>query len=478
MRQGIGFCLALALASGPPAPVLALQQGSERSRSWNVELHDAPTYPSPPTQRVAHPNLTLEVQAQGVRLLRGERALVDIPGTSVIGVLYDTAVYRPVVAYFSTQGPEIKSVAAETTLEAMGELGPRGILVLPGFITLFVVVPAVLLAPLATTQHFVSILWRDGPRARDVILQVREDERDEILAAVRQATGMAWRDVPAERRLLSSRIEASDGQDFAIRLEQDFLIGGTRLEAGRYQGLVVEGDGSMRELLLFRGRQARVKNLVARSPVAIEAPSAPVEGTALTYERDAAGPRLAEVRADRRRLTLPIYRAPETGVPAGDEPGVQIRTVRFDAGKYARAEVRATMLGAEPAFQFRALNVKFGHPSAGNLYVTPTRIVYDPDSLMDNRFEAARSGLRDVRIKSILGGRQLAFEHGRESYTFRMQSATERSVGLFEMTRHATTIGRTEQRVAEFARLAIGNFEAASRQFDEWVAGGGLVLTR
>lgn len=484
-RRSVGLFLALALASRPPAPALAQQRSSERSRSWTVELHEpgessqagAPTYPSLPRHRSGHPNLTLEVHPHGIRLLRTDRVLIDISGKSVIGLLYDTAVYRPVVAYFKTQGSEIAAEAAEATVEAMEAPSPLGLLVPPTYVTLFVVVPAALLVPFATEQHFISIVWRDGPRARDVMLQVRGDEREEILGAVRDAADLAWRDVPAERRLLKDRIEASEGQDFPIRLEQEVLLGGAWLEVGRYQGLVVEGEGSTRELLLFRGRKAKVKNLVARTPVAIEAAAAPFEGTALMYQEDAAGPRLAEVRTGDRSLELPVYRASEVGVPARQEPGAEIRTVRFDAGKYGRAEVRATTLGEEPAFLFGALEVKFGHQSAGDLYVTPTRIVYAPASLLEDRLEAPRSGLRDVRIRSLLGGRQLVFEHDEKSYAFRMYSFTARSVGLFEMTRHAAKIGRTEQRVVEFARLAIEDFKAAERQFDEWVAAGGLVST-
>jgi len=458
--------LAVAFIALPATP---LQAQASPSRSWKVEVRA----PDNGTEQVwpHDPNLTLELRPEGIRLLRSERTLVDIHGKDVIGVIYDKAVYRPVVAYFKSGGSDV-ALEGLNLPEEIAEAGPLGVVLLPAFVALYVVVPAVVLAPFSNTQHFVSIVWREGDRARNVLLQVRDDEREEILTAVSGATGVAWRDLPAERERLGAEIAAAAHEGFPIRLERDVVLADTPLEAGRYHGLILQHEGDQPDLLLFRGRKVKARNLVVRTPVTIHTSEAPVEAATVTYEQRPIGLTLGTMRTGHHRIEFPEYRAPEIGLaPAQKVAG---GSVRFEAGKYALAEVKRTTQAEEPAFLFRVLNVSFLSRSSGDFFVTPTGIVYEPESLVD-RFTAPRSDLRNVDVKSKLGGGYLGLEHAGNSYSFRMISKPPSPVGRFEQTRHAKRITQTEIRVATFAHLAIEDFEAASKQFEAWLAEGGLV---
>src|SRR5262245_12181690 len=155
IARAVAWTLAIALA----APAEAAKT------SWPVEFAqgDLPYVPH-------HKNLTLEVADRSIRVLHQEDTVGAIPGGSIVTVVYDVASYRPVVGYLG--GVSGINAGSGDGWSAAAALGLYGLIV--------VVIP-VLLAPIAKTQHFVTLVWKDRDLVRSVSLQVKGKDREAIL---------------------------------------------------------------------------------------------------------------------------------------------------------------------------------------------------------------------------------------------------------------------------------------------------------
>jgi hypothetical protein len=480
-----GCLTGLILATGPRtvacALALALTTPPEAAPiSWPVEYArgDIPSV-------VAHKNLTLQAADGSIRVLRGNEVLRTIPGASVVGVVYDVAAYHPVVGYLG-------GAAGMSPSSGEGFMAGAGVMLYG----LVVVVIPLLLAPIVKTQHFVTLVWREGDLVRDATLQVKGSERQAILSALSAQAGVAWRDAPAERDRLAADLDAAESRSFAFDLDREVSVAGTYLSAGRHRAVVLDRVGGP-ELILFKSnsynsRDALVATPVKRAPSAgPDAPAAAAGATAagtiasgareatVTYLEKPAGATIKELRAGEKLLTLPDFIPAPPGTPQ-PVAGTNGTVVEIAFGQYAVGTITRTEYEGEAAFRFLARRTDLSFRVWTNpyrpadLYVTRQRIVFDPgdtDASRGRRVVLERSAITEVRSGSSYNRMTFHLAAGKEKHAFSLRAPGR---GQSDESRTPLDHGRSrlvETRLADFARLAIRDFDAAMSLYDGWLAG-------
>ena len=452
----ISLTLAALLALPPVAHASTPDRPPARAggSTWDVEFK-AGYLPDIGVNR----NIELDVHKENLRLRLNSRVLAEIPREKVIAVVYDSALHSPLVGYFDQVPNDFSKLPPEGWLQ--GASLAVNLLVM--------VVTPLILAPIVNRQHFVSLVWKDGDRHRTVTVQVKDGERDEVRQALKGATGIDWVDAPAERKHVERELKAAKGESFVLKLDREVQVAETYLKRGAHRAVVLPREGSRFEMLISKGRGLDLEDILVNTPVLVEGAASRAGEAEVVYREAKAGPGIAQVRVGERRITLPTYPIRAVAEPH-EAGGSEATAVRIAAGQYAEGVITRTTLGGKPAFRFGVH--RFGFPDiGGDLYVSSTSIDYDAGPSKKGkrqRMHARVSDVRVVKVTSAFGTWHLLLHVGKRRYRFRMDSSPRAAVGRVEAMRNVKRVTEVESRLANFARLAIQDFDSASRTFEEW----------
>ncbi|MGH9867931.1 MAG: hypothetical protein ACREAA_07200 [Candidatus Polarisedimenticolia bacterium] len=469
-------CALMIAAAAPPGSPLALAQGAASREvssadgpqsSWPVEFArgDLPFV-------AQHRNLTLELRGGSFLVRQGEETLRSVPAGALVAAVYDVAPYRPVVGYFASMGPWRPSLAYT---EINFGLIP---------IALIEVVIPLVLAPIVKSQHFVTLIWKDRDQVRDVTFQVKGNDRAEILAAIQEGTGVVGRDAPAERARLRDDVKAAKRRSFILDLDREIYIADTYVDAGGHRAVVLERGAGDTELLVFKGRSHDHKEVVLGTPVRVTAAgTAAGEEVAVSYRDSPAGSTISELRTGDRIITLPEFIVPAPGEPQL-VPGTHGRVVRIAAGQFATGTITRSEYGGQPAFLFKAIRTNFtfsfSSPSTnpypiGDLYVSRGRVIFDPGdsrAARKRRVSLARSAITEIATGPMNNSTIIRLTTRGKTFSFRLRAPGRSPDAASPWSGNHGRTRLVETRLADFARLAIRDFDAAMRMFEGWVAGG------
>ncbi|HYV20637.1 MAG TPA: hypothetical protein VFC25_16560 [Verrucomicrobiae bacterium] len=446
------LAVALALAFALPAEAAA-------PTSWSVE------YSGGSYSYADHKNLKLEVDGSSIRILKGDTLQHTIEAGSVVTVLYDHARYHPVTGYLHS--------AAGNAGTGSGDFA--------ALIGVILVIPVIVLAPFVDKQHFVTLAWKDGEVVRSATFQVKDRERNAVLAALSAATGLAWRDAPAERQQLATEIAAARSSGFTFDVDREVAVADVYLEPGKYTGLLrTRPEGP--ELVVLEGSASQVEDALLWTPVQIG--TIPPEGAThasggssrkkgahevaqVTYRDGGDMPSIRELRVGGQTLTLPEFEAFPPAMPHA--VGADGRTVAISYGQYGSATITRSDFQGEPAFRFHDVALfphsRKGGPALDDLAISSRRVVFNPEGDPAWSLVIERSSITDVGNGPLNTQTGLGLTTSEKTYTFTLHAPGRKAA------MHPKRQSLVLTRIADFARLAVRDFDAANVLFDDWLAG-------
>jgi len=148
----------------------------------------------------------------------------------------------------------------------------------------------------------------------------------------------------------------------------------------------------------------------------------------------------------------------------GDGRTVAISYGQFGAGTITRSEIEG-----EPAFRFHDVQLishsERGGPTVDELAISSRRVVFNPEGDPSWTIVIERSSITEVGNGIVNSPCGIGLTTAEKTYEFTMQ-APGRKAAL-----HPKRQSMVMTRIADFARLAVRDFDAANELFDDWLAG-------
>ncbi len=410
--SGPGLVATLLLSLGL-CSIPAIARGGSERRSWRVKYELG-------TERVQEgAKLDLTVNEGTVVIKARNKTRLSIPKTSLVSVMYDTLPHRPLDELQVPPGSAWKDVdLALTTVESLpslallaGGLSQIGLMFVP---VAFVLCPPILfdwvesISSLSTqareaNDRFVYLVWRDQRTVKDLLMRIDSQEHcSSLLAAIREASGRDFVDLPAYRERLIEELAARPRWSVPLEAKGTIRAGGRDLSPRRYTLVLWEGEEREGRVFLFSGDRLRLKELSALVPVTIETAGTKAAVPEVAYKEADGFTAISAIGLEDKVLHFPDE--PTPGEPRmisyGGAPAL-----RFEAGNHALDVITLASYRGESAVRFPMFR-RGATDSRGFLYVTPSRIAYDPVMTPRRRkpFDASRSDVKSLACPEDFGG--------------------------------------------------------------------------
>lgn len=248
----------------------AQAQHQPQDRPWSVK------------QMLLGEKLTMTVSGQEIICQKRKIVILTIPAAQVTKLTYDNE------AHSKGRGP----------LKTLGGAGSGEGAVLAGGPLL---VGAAIAAPFKTKKHFVGIQWREEGLERKETFEVSKTDYQAILRELARATGKLWEDLPEARKKLRKELEQARDK-IPFELDRNAFIGGTQVQAGLYQLVLLERGPDRGELYLFRGAEVNPQKLVAQAMVGIDKRATQAPGSRATYKLGNGSDTIVEIQVPDKTL--------------------------------------------------------------------------------------------------------------------------------------------------------------------------------
>ncbi len=411
--------LSLGLCSIP-----AIARGGGERKSWRVVYELG-------TERVQEgANLDLTMHEDTVVIKTRNKIRLAIPATSLVSVMYDTMPHRPLDELRVPRGSVWKDVdLAVTTVESLESVAllAEGVVQFgPKFVAFsFILCPPILLdwvasiSSLATrlpevNDRFVYLVWREEDTVKDLLMRIDSQEHcSSLLAAIREASGRDFIDLPAYRERLIEELAARPRWSVPLEAKGTIRAGGKDISPRRYTMVLWEGEESEGRVFLFSGDRVRLQDLSAFAPVTIERAGTKAAAPEVAYKEADGFTAISAVGLEDKVLHFPDELPP--GEPRvisyGGAPAL-----RFEAGNHALGLITLASYRGEPAVRFPMFR-RGPTDSRGFLYVTPSRVAYDPvmTPRRRKRFDASRAEVKSISCPENWAGGyhvDIGLDHG------------------------------------------------------------------
>lgn len=383
-------------------------------------------------------NLDLSVTPEAITIKSRRRDGVSIPVAGLLGVTYDTVPHRPldalqqppvdweaweIIRYLDLVDSgrvtaELAAILAEVDSEELAFLAALRPPSIPSAPVLGLGAEALIDSLRQSNDRFVYTVWQEGGTVKDVLLRFdNEAHARDFLSGIRDETGEAWIDLPASRDRLFQELESRTERHVPIRLDRRARVGRRALRPGSYRLVVVEDEGGRASAYLFAGEEVRRRRLAAVAAVDVEPATEEAGPRGVVYHEGGGRAAISAIRLEDKTLRFPAPQA--AGAPDivayGEAPAFRFEAERDWAALVSRARYKG-----EPALRFPVFLWE-ARSSTGFLYVTPTRLAYDPVFTpgSGDAVEASRDRVEEVRRGRMLGNVILAVELADERLTFR-----------------------------------------------------------
>ncbi len=428
-----------------PTSLLTAQGGPAPTRGWRVR-HLLTAEKASSGRRVT---LTIDSNRIVTTDKKGSGISISVP--DVEAVLYDNVIRS--------------LISTKDYVQGAGELGAGGAFL--GFLGLPVFLA---LHQHKSKDHFILIFWKEQGQTHDAIFQVDKGDYGKVLEELERVTGRKWRDIPAERQRLRREIEQNARHATPLRLDRCVVVSTADLPMGLYQIVLLEREPGRADLLFFAGKAVDPKRLLAQASVEIVAASNAVPGAMPRYGEEANFFTLSEICLPDTTLRFSPQSLP------GD-PRMTVRRIHDAKGWWVL--VRYGKYGEEPALRVPVVHQHAASPPCeGTLYVTPTRVVYEPQTpgAQNDRFTAVRSEIQ-AQVSSANNMPSLKISLPGRNYNFTPiveRGDSRRPISLSPSQRCGgesfPTLMKFEQCIgcepfAEFLISAISDFAGVEREF-------------
>lgn len=323
----------------------------------------------------------------------------------------------------------------------------------------------------------VRVVWvRDGA-THEAFLRAPEKTALSLIEHLSSISGKPWINLPEERQRLFERLETEGGPS-TIGLEDETWLGDKKLKPGAYSiALLVRPDG-IGEVYVYEGQRVDYGKPTAIVMARLEENASANGGPGLVFKETPSGRAVAELRLWGHRIMLPVggpWILPRTS-------GV-LPTQRFRLSTGWATEVKYLSRRGQPTFRFPVGRLGFS-VSEGYLYVSRTRIVYDPAFTPKHRdgFQVERSKVEEVDLVPSDGlnervEHKLRIVVSGKKHTFRtlFEKGGVRSLGVqpevnFPVVRLHREDLPVENAVWKLLIEAMTDFDAAERAFQASVS--------
>ncbi len=468
--SGPGLIATLLLSLGLSSIPAIARGGSER-KSWRAEYELG-------TERVQEgTKLDVTVHEGTVVIKARNQARLSIPKTSLVSVMYDTLPHRPLDELRVPRGSVWKDVdLAVTTVESLESVAllAEGVVQFgPKFVPIsFILCPPILLdwvesiSSLArwreANDRFVYLVWREEDTVKDLLMRIDNQEHcSSLLAAIQEASGRDFVDLPAYRERLIEELAAKPRWSVALEAEGTIRAGGRDIRPRRYTMVLWEGEEGEGRVFLFSGDRVRLKDLSALAPVTIERAGTKAAVPEVAYKEADGLTAISAVGLEDKVLRFPDELPPEEPrmISYGGAPAL-----RFEAGRHALEAITLASYRGEPAVRFPMFRRSPAN-SRGFLYVTPSRIAYDPVMPPRRRklFDASRTEVKSLACpEGWAGGYHLRIELDRDEFVLHPLG-----IGLEMRPRIAKRVRQVQRGFCELILEAFNDFQAVEARLTQ-----------
>jgi ankyrin repeat protein len=266
---------------------------AEEAKQWAMKYEKGViAYTSKPSRVMEQGSkLQLTVSEEAIICADTKGVTLEIPVPGVLAITYDNTSQNRGWRWLRQMSPHA------TTGGGMGGAA----------VGLAVLAVGGVLAPFNTRKHFVTVVWKDGRMTNKIVFKVGKGEYLGFLADLEQATGRPWENFPKQRKQVRKELRRAKEMKahISLRLDRPAWVRFTRLRAGLYQLVLVEGGGNRADLYFFAGKKVDTNKVTTMTSVEIILQANQVSAPEAIYEGEYESSYISAIRLPDRTLHIP-----------------------------------------------------------------------------------------------------------------------------------------------------------------------------